>query len=539
MPLNENNLKKSSHHYNYSWNHSFAERTEMSQFNFLMLLILVSTIPVFTSSFQSNLIVTNNRSRSKLPELQLASEFGSEDQVVEALRSLCDFHEGEWEGSAKSFTVLPDVAAGIVQRKTSPDYKVSVKLGLDSNRDYSISETFNWNDKISSRSLSLNECNVDVDSVDASYSADASLPDFPNEISGTDKLTQFAIEHCIAASENRRMRCFLLYGVEKNLQRIVVCEEQRTTTENGALEKQDSGNAANPNQLTARDLLEMQSDVDRLVDKLTGNDQDATSPSISSPTESEESPMEKLGQSMSSTDDGSQPLIGYDTSLLELSSGVWLGDAIIRDIPKVPASPAPRGKGFGSSSSKSSSSSSTGSSDGKRAAWGTWNVGVQKIAWRWMWNFGDEIRQVIDVGKAMGAELVGSVSKSLSGSVCVNESLSRRIPKNERMVYVDWTGDMVGILAGSVSIQVPRYLNFDRAGSKVSAKPFITEFCLYQSASAQEGDDSDGEESINLPELYCSKISRVYNFEGKLKQGISSFYKFQRFGVDDHEGEEL
>ena len=156
-----------------------------------------------------------------------------------------------------------------------------------------------------------------------------------------------------------------------------------------------------------------------------------------------------------------------------------------------------------------------------------------------MWNFGDEIRQVIDIGKAMGAELVGSVSKSLSGSVCVNESLSRRIPKNERMVYIDWTGDMVGILAGSVTIQVPRYLNFDRAGSKVSAKPFITEFCLYQSASAQEGDDSsDGEETISLPELYCSKISRVYNFEGKLKQGISSFYKFQRFGVEGDEGEE-
>lgn len=484
-------------------------------------------------------VVFTTQSRSShifyLPPLNLGQEFNfkwhpSMDQVVEALRSLCDFHEGQWEGSAKSFTVLPDTAAGVIGRKNSPDYTVSVKLGLDANRDYSITETFNWDDKISSRSLSLNECNVDVDSVDASYSLDSTLPDLPSEISGTDKLTQFAIEHCIAASEDRRTRCFLLYGVEKNLQRIIVCQEQRTKGDDVTTANEESASAnPNPSQLTARDLLEMQNDVDRLVEKLTGNVEDGsiTTSSISEP---KESPMEKLGQSMSSSD-GSQPLISHDMSLLELSSGVWLGDAIIRDIPTVSESPSPRGrgKGFGSSSS-----SNVSSDEGR--AWGTWNVGVQKIAWRWMWNFGDEIRQVIDVGKAMGAALVSSASKSLSGSVCVNESLSRRIPKDERMVYVDWTGDMVGIVAGPISLQAPRYLNFDQEGNKMSEKPFVTELTLYQSATTQQDASGDDLESLpSLPDLYCSKISRVYNFEGKLKQGISSFYKFERFGGGEDE----
>jgi hypothetical protein len=42
----------------------------------------------------------------------------------------------------------------------------------------------------------------------------------------------------------------------------------------------------------------------------------------------------------------------------------------------------------------------------------------------------------------------------MSGSVCVNEGLSRRIKKEDRMVYIDWAGDNVGFLVGSVSIQV-------------------------------------------------------------------------------------
>jgi hypothetical protein len=33
-----------------------------------------------------------------------------------------------------------------------------------------------------------------------------------------------------------------------------------------------------------------------------------------------------------------------------------------------------------------------------------------------------------------------------------------------------------------------------------------------------------------LPKLVCSKIARVYNYEGRLKQGITSFFTLKRFG---------
>mmetsp|Transcript_12171 Transcript_12171/g.22120 ORF Transcript_12171/g.22120 Transcript_12171/m.22120 type:complete len:104 (+) Transcript_12171:864-1175(+) len=102
------------------------------------------------------------------------------------------------------------------------------------------------------------------------------------------------------------------------------------------------------------------------------------------------------------------------------------------------------------------------------------------------------------------------------------------------MVYIDWdNGAYVGFILGPVSIQLPRYLTFDSSSTK-KVKPFFTEFCVYQSASAgmNEGDemtDSEmNEETIRLPELCCSKIARVYNFEGKLKQGCTSFFTLRR-----------
>ena len=41
-------------------------------------------------------------------------------------------------------------------------------------------------------------------------------------------------------------------------------------------------------------------------------------------------------------------------------------------------------------------------------------------------------------------------------------------------------------------------------------------------------DMADEDDDVKLPELICSKIARVYNFEGNLKQGCSSFYTLRR-----------
>lgn len=496
----------------------------------LWLLVRVTVVHGFTSS-------RRRRMHQPRREIRLLSSYGGQDdQAVEALRSLADFHEGRWKGKARSFTVLPDTAAGIVQRKVSPDYEISVKLGLNSDRDYSLTETFSWDEgKFKARNLSLLDCSLDVDSVDASYSLDVSLPDLPSVITGTDKISQFAIEHCIAASEDKRLKCFLLYSMDQSLQRVVVCEETRVKQglQSGEKAGQREGSG---NQLTAEDLIEMQNDVDRLVEKLTANmktdiPSDNPSPQQGA-TSSSDSLFEKLGQSMSS-DEGNQALTLHDISLLELSSGVWLGDAIIRNNPNVPFGESSTGRGFGGSSDVMVSPSSL---DLKRN-FADWSVGVQKVAWRWMWNFGEEIRQVVDVGKAMGDKLADCLSKSENGNVCVNESLSRRTPKAERMVFIDWSANMVGFLVGPACIRAPRYLSFDQK----KAKPFYTEFAIFQTTKVGDESsrmleamdiDSDGGD-VKFPSLCFSKISRVYNHEGRLKQGSTSFYTFKRFGIDE------
>jgi len=486
-----------------------------------------------------------------------------DNYAIEALKSLVDFHEGRWRGRARSFGVSDDVAAGILRRQTSPEYTVSVKLGVDiARRDYKLTETVAWRDdaggsdgndgeKTSSRTVSLGESNVDVDDVDASYSLDETLPDgFPSSIVGTDQLQQFMIENCIAINDDQRVRGLAFYGgPNQSLLRIVVCEEQRILEDVGD-EPQSSSLASDDNdaisqiktqQLTAQDLIEMQGDVDRLVDRIvrrsSSNDASATASSNGKSLEQ----LRRSAVSAAATGTTGPALSPHPVSLLEISSGVWLGDAVIRDFPMVPTSPLEQGgsirsnRGFG----KASSASSTSGPRREQEGFGKWSVGVQKIAWRWMWNFGDDIRQNIDAGRSMGAELEPALSQSLvRGSVAVNEGLSRRVPKDERMVYVDWDGDNVGFLLGSVYIQVPRYIVFDKSRH---VRPFYTDFCVFQSAASSSSggrkvnnlpNDANVGDEPRLPEIVCSKMSRVYNYEGHLKQGCTSFFRFKRFGTE-------
>jgi hypothetical protein len=357
------------------------------------------------------------------------SESGNES--LEVLRSLVEFHHGTWEGQATSFSVTADVAAGIVQRKVSPPYKTSVRVGLVNDRELSMTETFQWDDKMSSRTLSLLQSNMDVDSVDASYSLDTSLPDIPSAITGTDRLLQFGIEHCIAVNEEARVRCLAFYGVDMALARVVVLHEQKV--------KSDA-------QSTQVDLLTISTDIDRIVDKITG--QVVGKNSSNSAVMEESSPQErtaKLQTMSSSSQQQDNALSLHPMTLLELTSGVWLGDSIVRDLPSVQFTPFKGGSGFAAAKRAGDAP----------AEFGSWDMGVQKTAWRWIWDYGESIRQQDDVGKAMGSAMAAELSQSLSGTVCVNESMSRRIPRNERMVYIDWNnGDHVGFLLGSVSIQV-------------------------------------------------------------------------------------
>ncbi|KAG7346795.1 hypothetical protein IV203_005864 [Nitzschia inconspicua] len=491
-----------------------------------------------------------------------------EEQAFEAIQSLSNFHSGGWRGRANSFTVTPDIAAGVVQRKVSPEYNITVKLAMTDKQEFSLSETISWedNNKLAFRTIPMQGTDFDVDAVDASYSLDTTtLSDFPFILSGTKKSCVFLIEHCIATGENRRSRCFALYGEDESLVRVVISNEERMQGNN----RRTNGAGNVDNDFTAKDLLEMQNDVDRLVDKIVsrmnpGDDESSSTTSSSMPlspspaapstdfgdsnSEEKSSALSRLSEIVESSE-GSQDLALHDVSLLEISSGVWLGDAIIRDVPGVSSSPTEPGRGFASPQGVASDKDSWKSKVIR--PFGSWAVGVQKIAWRWMWNFGEEIRQVVDVGKALGSPLEATFTKSLAGNVCVDESLSRRIPKEERMVYIDWSQhDSVGFLIGSCAVQVPRYLSFDPSAgptSRALKRPFFTEFSVFQrsegiisgakenNATSLAENKSDDDDAMALPELICSKISRLYNYEGKLKQGCSSFYTFQRFGLEDNE----
>jgi len=451
---------------------------------------------------------------------------------MEAIQSLAEFHDGIWEGQATSFSVTQDVAAGIVHRVTSPKYKKTVKVGVDmQKKDFKLIETIAWEDKFSSREISTANSNMDVDAIDGSYSLDMSLPSLPSEMIGTDKLPQFLVEHCIAMNDNERARCLVLYGMDQALMRIVFCKETRIKEKEQSLSSSGTGDS-----LTAADLLEMQSDVDRLVDKLTGQGE--------TPGKNTVSPEDRLGALQNNVSgkqdaaEGQGLLRMHNANLFEITSGVWLGDLIIRDLPFIPLLPNERGQGFGAAQSKP-----TGKESSERG-FGKWSIGVQKSAWRWMWNFGEEVRQIVDSGRAMGAEFAGPTD-ALPGNVCVNEGFARRIPKEGRMVYVDWSSDdSVTVLSGSMFIHVPRYLTFNSNSKTRPSKPIFTEFGVFSSnsdvvASPKNVEidlDKDAEggnvDIDSLPKIACSKISRVYSFEGLLKQGCSAFYILNRFGAE-------
>jgi len=444
-----------------------------------------------------------------------------QDQAKEALQSLGDFHTGSWTGRATSFTVTADVAAGIVQKKTSPDYRMDVSFTYTPAGSLALQEICSWQKGeeltfASSRQMPLVESSVDCDDVDASYSlhvhASTTADDnddqketldskagtvFPAELIGTDKAVHFAVEHCLACSDDARVRMLALYGEKQELIRVVVCDEVRLFN----IDKDTT--TPKPQSLTAADLLELQSDVDRLVDKIAGKmkpgrSSSSTSSSSSSivdatiendderSTEVDYTSVERLQklkdvagtplplspaskEDQEKADNQGIALKRHPMSLLELTSGIWQGDAIIRDNPTIAGCGTGKqtssggksiqggksGKGFGAPSSNDTDDDRKSS---RPPAFGSWEVGDQKVAREWLWDFGEQIRQHNNAGKALGADMEPGMGQSMAGSVIENQSLKRRIPKEERMVYIDWNdgnGDNhVGFILGSVSIQV-------------------------------------------------------------------------------------
>jgi len=45
--------------------------------------------------------------------------------------------------------------------------------------------------------------------------------------------------------------------------------------------------------------------------------------------------------------------------------------------------------------------------------------------------------------------------------------------------------------------------------------------------------DEESMENSKLPEVVCSRICRLYNAEGQMKQGCTSFFSLKRFGIGE------
>jgi hypothetical protein len=386
-----------------------------------------------------------------------------DDQSTEAIQSLHDFHVGQWRGSAVSFAVTNDVAAGVVRRNVSRNYTATVER-VDSPQQqqqqrssYCFRETIAYDSEIKSGTFNVRDCQMDIDAVDASYSLDhhyhdhdenqnnsandddddtttsrngctVSLLPAPETLEGvdTDEIG-WCVEHCLVTSDNGRVRSFVVYDTQQQLARVVVCHEERIS---------NGGRSVHPHRRRESLLLPQQEQVQQ---RLLADD--ATT-------------------MISSTTDQDKVLELTTANLLELASGVWLGDAVIRDNLHVPMSPLeqpppPKKKGFGGVVGVGSATSN------KRPAsipFASWSVGVQKIAWRWLWDFGEDIRQVVDLGKVLGYPMLATEQFNVAGTVIANENLSRRIVKTQRMAFVDWGDkDSVGFLVGSVAIQVCMY----------------------------------------------------------------------------------
>jgi hypothetical protein len=90
--------------------------------------------------------------------------------------------------------------------------------------------------------------------------------------------------------------------------------------------------------------------------------------------------------------------------------------------------------------------------------------------------------------------------------------------------FSPWLAHSQGLL---FFLQLPRYVTFQDPRSK----PFFAELCVYQTPAEEKEPSNAGDAELpeSLPEVVCSRICRLYDSEGQLKQGCTSFYTLKRF----------
>ena len=358
------------------------------------------------------------------------------------------FHEATWTGRASSFTITNDSASGVVQRHVSPQYQTTVKVGLDlQSTDYTLREVLEWqkdgNDKMATREVSLIESNCDVDRVDASYSLDTTDPGIclPSDLIGTAQspmLLKLAVEHCIAINDHERIRCFVHYGLDGSLGRVVICEEEKIRDDDSddTVRTQKEQNKANgaPEKLNLLSVDE----VTNGLGKQSGSVIDAVLEGSNPGTKNDDKKNEE-----------SNELRRCPMNLVQLGGGLWLGDLIVRQPSSYTTS-----KGFGGGGSTAKQT--------KKTYFGRYSTGVQKMVHQWRFDLEDSVDKTTTVGKSIGVSVVPEMATPLSGMVCLDETFSLEIPPEDKYMFMEFnsgagsigSGAVVGFIKGHVNIQV-------------------------------------------------------------------------------------
>jgi len=425
------------------------------------------------------LVNKNRQSRVVVHE----SSSSGEQLKEEALSSLSLYHDGLWEckNGAVSFSITSDASNGVTQVKRSVPYTTSVTTPTNEQEPLVEVITMLNNDDITRRSCHLQQSCIDIDSVDASYSLDStkSTSSLPASLSFVDpQQISFLIENVLATNEEERVKCFLLYGTTENeedttkLMRVVVAHEQKMIRKKVVI------------------------------------------------TTAEQQP--KLNQ--------------CEMTLMGLTLGPWLGDLIIRDTTAIATAFKKRKKqtrpktGFGSSVTASSSTAAA------RSNFAEWQVGVQKAAISFVWDFDVQFKQTVTLGKSLGTQTSVNWPLSFFGTI-YNKQRRRTTTTNKPSILSIDSGIYTAFLFESVYIKAPKWLSFTTKSKQTKKPPLMTEFAVF---TKEENDSPAADDIIDLKQQLgsneytttsregdttcCSLMTRLYNSQGRLQQGCTGFF---------------